>query len=158
MQQLEIGAIANPDENRMVGHYWLRNADLAPSEELTTAIRKTLAKVKEVANAVHSGSLKSHRVLLLICSSLVSAVLHWVHSLWAKHSGIRIPINYGYTSLTIPILTESIIPSPKSGFPSTTLALVISKSGGTPETRNGMLEAENAFTQKDWTFPSMRSL
>jgi len=59
MQQLEGGAIANPDENRMVGHYWLRNADLAPSEELTTAIQETLAKVKEVANAVHSGSLQS---------------------------------------------------------------------------------------------------
>jgi glucose-6-phosphate isomerase len=28
----------------------------------------------------------------------------------------------------------------------TTLVLVISKSGGTPETRNGMLEAENAFS------------
>ena len=35
---------------------------------------------------------------------------------------------------------------------STTLALVISKSGGTPETRNGMLEAENAFTQKGLDF------
>ncbi|MEC8043914.1 MAG: glucose-6-phosphate isomerase, partial [Verrucomicrobiota bacterium] len=33
MDDLENGAIANPDENRMVGHYWLRNADLAPSEE-----------------------------------------------------------------------------------------------------------------------------
>ena len=59
MQQLESGAIANPDENRMVGHYWLRNVDLAPNEELTTAIRETLAKVKEVASAVHSGSLQS---------------------------------------------------------------------------------------------------
>ena len=59
MNELESGAIANPDENRMVGHYWLRNAELAPSEELTTAIRETLAKVKEVANSVHSGSLQS---------------------------------------------------------------------------------------------------
>ena len=59
MQQLEGGAIANPDENRMVGHYWLRNAELAPNEELTSAIRKTLAKVKEVADSVYSGSLQS---------------------------------------------------------------------------------------------------
>ena len=29
MAALEGGAIANPDENRMVGHYWLRAADLA---------------------------------------------------------------------------------------------------------------------------------
>ncbi len=31
MAELEKGAIANPDENRMVGHYWLRNPDLAPT-------------------------------------------------------------------------------------------------------------------------------
>src|SRR5437016_4524353 len=30
MEALEKGAIANPDENRMVGHYWLRNPSLAP--------------------------------------------------------------------------------------------------------------------------------
>jgi glucose-6-phosphate isomerase len=27
MQDLEEGSIANPDENRMVGHYWLRNPE-----------------------------------------------------------------------------------------------------------------------------------
>ena len=32
MAALEQGAIANPDENRMVGHYWLRNPELAPAE------------------------------------------------------------------------------------------------------------------------------
>ena len=31
MISVESGAIANPDEGRMVGHYWLRNADLAPT-------------------------------------------------------------------------------------------------------------------------------
>ena len=30
MEALEAGAIANPDENRMVGHYWLRAPELAP--------------------------------------------------------------------------------------------------------------------------------
>ncbi|MCV5648443.1 hypothetical protein OFN55_37535, partial [Escherichia coli] len=34
MAALESGAIANPDEKRMVGHYWLRNSQLAPSAEL----------------------------------------------------------------------------------------------------------------------------
>ena len=31
MTELERGAIANPDEKRMVGHYWLRNSALAPT-------------------------------------------------------------------------------------------------------------------------------
>src|ERR1051325_4510231 len=34
MRELEGGAIANPDEKRMVGHYWLRNPGLAPSADL----------------------------------------------------------------------------------------------------------------------------
>src|SRR5437667_3975996 len=34
MRELEAGAIANPDEKRMVGHYWLRNPALAPNGEL----------------------------------------------------------------------------------------------------------------------------
>ena len=33
MKALESGAIANPDEKRMVGHYWLRNSSLAPTPE-----------------------------------------------------------------------------------------------------------------------------
>jgi glucose-6-phosphate isomerase len=41
---LEAGAIANPDEGRMVGHYWLRNAALAPTPELRDAIVKPLAE------------------------------------------------------------------------------------------------------------------
>ena len=31
MSALEAGGIANPDEHRMVGHYWLRNHALAPN-------------------------------------------------------------------------------------------------------------------------------
>ena len=35
MEALEAGAIANPDEQRRVGHYWLRAPELAPDEELS---------------------------------------------------------------------------------------------------------------------------
>src|ERR1035438_21365 len=31
MEALERGALANPDEKRMVGHYWLRNPSLTPA-------------------------------------------------------------------------------------------------------------------------------
>src|SRR5438105_2522811 len=43
MDELEAGAIANPDENRMVGHYWLRAPELAPTAEITFAVRHTVA-------------------------------------------------------------------------------------------------------------------
>ncbi|KAI3718105.1 hypothetical protein L6452_18957 [Arctium lappa] len=34
MEDLENWAIANPDEGRMVGHYWLRNPKLSPNSFL----------------------------------------------------------------------------------------------------------------------------
>ena len=43
MAALEKGAIANPDEKRMVGHYWLRAPQLAPTPELTAEISSTFA-------------------------------------------------------------------------------------------------------------------
>src|SRR3954464_3907313 len=51
MDELEKGAIANPDEKRMVGHYWLRNPALAPSAEIKREIESTVALVKEFAAA-----------------------------------------------------------------------------------------------------------
>ena len=46
MAALEMGAIANPDENRMVGHYWLRAPHLAPTPEITREITTTLGEIK----------------------------------------------------------------------------------------------------------------
>src|ERR1700751_2259973 len=59
MDALERGAIANPDEKRMVGHYWLRAPDLAPSSAIATEIRNTLAEIKRFAAAVHDGTIRT---------------------------------------------------------------------------------------------------
>src|SRR5436190_14549657 len=58
MQELEAGAIANPDENRMVGHYWLRNPNLAPTSEIRNEIEGTLASIKAFAEKVHGGTVR----------------------------------------------------------------------------------------------------
>ena len=55
MVDLEKGAIANPDEGRMVGHYWLRSPHLAPNSFLRLQIENTLEAVCEFANDVVSG-------------------------------------------------------------------------------------------------------
>src|ERR1044071_5319571 len=57
MRELEAGAIANPDENRMVGHYWLRAPQLAPNDELANEISSTLAAIKDFAAKVHAGAI-----------------------------------------------------------------------------------------------------
>lgn len=59
MEELEKGAIANPDEARMVGHYWLRNPKLAPKSILSLQIEKTLDALCEFADDVVSGKVSS---------------------------------------------------------------------------------------------------
>lgn len=55
MEDLEKGAIANPDEGRMVGHYWLRNSKLAPKPTLKTLIENTLDSICTFAHDIISG-------------------------------------------------------------------------------------------------------
>jgi glucose-6-phosphate isomerase len=57
MEELESGAIANPGEKRMVGHYWLRNPALAPSAELRADIEETNKRIKRFAADVHAGKI-----------------------------------------------------------------------------------------------------
>src|SRR2546428_6517162 len=61
MRDLEAGGIVNPDEKRMVGHYWLRKPALAPNAELRADIENTNALIKKFAADVHSGKLKGGR-------------------------------------------------------------------------------------------------
>lgn len=55
MGELEKGAIANPDEGRMVGHYWLRDPGLAPNSFLRTKIEKTLDHILAFSHDIVSG-------------------------------------------------------------------------------------------------------
>src|SRR5438552_3226100 len=57
MRELEAGAIANPDEKRMVGHYWLRNPALAPNKQLRADIEETNKRIKSFAADVHAGKI-----------------------------------------------------------------------------------------------------
>src|SRR5678815_1202403 len=59
MAALEKGAIANPDEKRMVGHYWLRNPSLAPTPEIRAEIERTVAEIQAFATQVHEGQIKA---------------------------------------------------------------------------------------------------
>ncbi|HAF88460.1 MAG TPA: glucose-6-phosphate isomerase, partial [Deltaproteobacteria bacterium] len=52
MQDLEDGGIANPDENRMVGHYWLRNPELAPSTEIQNLISSTIENIQQFSQKI----------------------------------------------------------------------------------------------------------
>uniref|UniRef100_A0ACD5U3C1 Uncharacterized protein n=1 Tax=Avena sativa TaxID=4498 RepID=A0ACD5U3C1_AVESA len=55
MGELEKGTIANPDEGRMVGHYWLRDPGLAPNSFLRTKIEKTVDHILAFSQDIVSG-------------------------------------------------------------------------------------------------------
>src|ERR1700735_1783175 len=61
MAELEKGGIANPDEKRMVGHYWLRNPALAPTQTMRKDIESTVAAIKVFAGQVHDGTIRGAR-------------------------------------------------------------------------------------------------
>ncbi len=61
MSALEHGAIANPDERRMVGHYWLRNPALAPDPQIQKDIQSTLDEIKRFAGDIHQGQIRPER-------------------------------------------------------------------------------------------------
>ena len=146
MQALEGGAIANPDEGRMVGHYWLRNAKLAPTEALRKAITEPLAALKYFAQQIHSGSITppgggNFQQLLLIGIGGSALGPQLVTAAIGHHA--RLPVFF--FDNTDPAGMDAVISQlTKTGLDQT-LVLVISKSGGTAETRNGMLEAKAAW-------------
>src|SRR5438876_9334620 len=57
MRALEAGAIANPTEKRMVGHYWLRNLVLAPTPEMCNEIEQTFYSIKTLSADIDSGKI-----------------------------------------------------------------------------------------------------
>src|SRR6266699_515576 len=61
MRELESGAIANPDEKRMVGHYWLRNPALAPKKEIRSEIEETVASIKAFATEIHAARVANEK-------------------------------------------------------------------------------------------------
>jgi glucose-6-phosphate isomerase len=155
MQALERGAIANPDENRMVGHYWLRAPDLAPNAEIAAEIRKTVADVKAFAEGVHEGEIRPadspwfRRVLSIgIGGSALGPM--FVADALGDPATDRMKI--GFIDNTDP---EGISRSMEQlgGKLGETLCIVTSKSGGTPETRNGMLLVAEAYRSAGLEFP-----
>ncbi len=145
MAALERGELANPDEKRMVGHYWLRTPSLAPTPILKKEIEDTVTRVQRFASSVHSGEIDAERgtfmdVLVVgiggsaLGPQFVSAALGGAHDRMRMH----------FIDNTDPDGIDRTLRR-LDGRLDETLTLIISKSGGTKETRNGMLEIAGAY-------------
>ena len=149
IKKIEAGEIMNPDEGRMVGHYWLRNPELAPDETLKKQITEPLANLKGFAKKIHRGEItnaKGGRFENLLIIGIGGSALgpQFIYEALGAESPLRTFFFDNTDPAGIDNTLTDIITNTHGGL-SKTLALVVSKSGGTPETRNGMLEAQAAF-------------
>ncbi len=147
MEALEKGAIANPDEKRMVGHYWLRAAKLAPNRELTVEIETTVARAGSFAADVHEGKIKPEKAAKftqVLSIGIGGSALGPMFVSDALGDPATDKMKVHFIDNTDPdgiARTLRLIGAKLSE----TLTLVISKSGGTPESRNGMILAASAY-------------
>src|SRR5690242_6281729 len=146
MRELESGAVANPDENRMVGHYWLRTPTLAPNDKIRTEITQTKSRVQRFASDVHVGRISApsgrpfeHVLVIGIGGSALGP--QFISDALGSNTD---PLNLFYLDNTDPDGIDRVFERIGKGIDHT-LTVVISKSGGTKETRNGMLEAKARY-------------
>jgi len=153
MRELESGAIANPDEKRMVGHYWLRNPALAATAELRADIEGTNKRIKRFAADIHAGKIANEKgesfvhVLLIGIGGSALGPQFVAEALGSSGD----PMDIHFFDNTDPDGFDRVFDKIDKHL-SQTLVVVVSKSGGTKETRNGMLEAEAKFKAKGLHF------
>jgi glucose-6-phosphate isomerase len=153
MDALESGAIANPDEKRMVGHYWLRSPGLAPLPEIRKEIEDTIKAIRDFTFTVHAGKIfprKRARFTHVLCIGIGGSALgpQFIADALGTASDKMKP---HFLDNTDPEGISRVIAEIGTNL-ADTLTVVISKSGGTIETRNGMIEVAAAYGKAKLSF------
>jgi len=152
MAALEKGAVANPDEKRMVGHYWLRAPELAPDAKIAAEVKAAVEAIAGFAAQVHAGQVKGSagKFTDLLCIGIGGSALgpqFVADALGGKADRLRVH----FIDNTDPDGIDRVFDA-LGGRLGTTLAIVTSKSGSTPEPRNGQLEAALRWKQAGLSF------
>ena len=153
MRDLEGGAIANSDEGRMVGHYWLRNPSLSPSPDIRTEIEAALTQTQSFSAAIHKGNITAQngeRFTNILVIGIGGSALGPQFVADALASSADRMKAY-FLDNTDPDGIDKVFGELGNAV-SQTLTLVISKSGSTKETRNGMLEARTVYQRAGLDF------
>lgn len=152
MEAMENGARANIDEDRMVGHYWLRSPERAPLSAIKDAIHKSWERIRQFCQAVHSGTIANEQdqtfqtiLLLGIGGSSLGPQLLADALLPAKPK-----MTVAFLDNTDPAGIAHVLASISDL--SRTLVIIVSKSGSTVETRNAMLEVKAACERQELQF------
>ena len=144
MKALENGAIANVDENRQVGHYWLRHPQLAPDPQVGQHIAAEIDEIEQFGQAVINGSIKSPtgqpftNVLWIGIGGSGLGPLLMIRALQDKGAGLPFHFFDNVDPNGMSRVLEEIGDDLR-----TTLVVTVSKSGGTPEPHLGMEQARH---------------
>jgi glucose-6-phosphate isomerase len=134
----------------MVGHYWLRTPALAPQPELKAEIDSCNALIQAFVAKIHAGGKFSDVLVIGIGGSALGP--QFVSDALATDDD-RMRLHY--FDNTDPDGMDRVLARLQHRLEHT-LTVVISKSGGTPETRNGMLEARAAYEKAGLDFRQPR--
>lgn len=141
MKALEAGEMANPDEKRQVGHYWLRTPALAPSEKIRHEIETTLAKIITFVKKAHKEK-KFNQLLIIGIGGSALGPQFVADALKNEKNVIK---KISFLDNTDPEGIHTVLNETDA---KKCLIIVISKSGTTPETKNGLLLAREFYKDK----------
>lgn len=169
MARIERGEKVNTSEGRCVGHYWLRRPELLASvadpalRPFAAEIPATLARIKAFAAKVHAGEIVGQGGAFqnLLVIGIGGSALGPQFVARALGHPARDRLRPWFFDNTDPdgmdkVLAELAAAAPGGSLHAAlgrTLCVVISKSGGTPETANGMIEAAHAYERAGLKFP-----
>jgi glucose-6-phosphate isomerase len=146
MIAVEAGEKVNTDEGRMVGHYWLRNPEVAPGDQ-GVAIMQTQRCIDEFARDVFAERFSNILWIGIGGSGLGPQLLH---------DSLRVPgvtPNMFFFDNTDPFgFQRTLGDIEQAGGLRSTLTVIVSKSGGTKETANGMKFAKAAYEKASLSF------
>lgn len=145
MECLEAGAIANTDEHRMVGHYWLRAPDVAPTKEIGDHIRAAVASVQSFAHDVRTCAIQGadgpfrHLVHVAIGGSTIGT--QFLCSALRRHAD---PITVHFLDNADPDALDDLLAT-LDGALGQTFVSAVSKSGWTPTPQIMLQQMEKAY-------------
>ena len=153
MEKLEKGAIANPDENRMVGHYWLRESGLAPNAEIKKQIDESIQQISEFTQGIRSGELRTEKGLIFEHVILIGIGGSCLGPQFIDQALVKLPnrIQLHFLDNTDADGIDQVLAVIGDGL-AKTMTIVVSKSGSTRETTNGMLEMQWAYQKANLNF------
>ncbi|MCX5941704.1 MAG: glucose-6-phosphate isomerase, partial [Cyanobacteria bacterium] len=155
MAALEAGSIANADEQRQVGHYWLRQPALAPDPQAAIHIDQEIDRIEAFGREVLAGRLASPSgkpfsdVLWIGIGGSGLGPLLILRAL--QNPGKGLPFHF-FDNIDPDGMGRTL--AALEGRLDTTLVIVVSKSGGTPEPRLGMQQARAALEAAGCSWPA----